>query len=150
MMVRAYAMGARSERGGGPGPFTVAIAVLVATVLCAGRGEAGPSVERGRYLVERVAMCGECHTPRGHDGTLDRERWLGGAPVVVQPPAFVTAWAIEAPRIAGLATYSDEQALRLFTEGLARNGQPLRPPMPQFRFTRDDAEAVLAYLRAQR
>jgi mono/diheme cytochrome c family protein len=106
-------------------------------------------VERGRYLVEQVAMCGECHTSRAQDGTLDREHWLGGAPVPVQPPAFVGAWAIEAPRIAGLAAYSDEQAIRLFTEGLARNGQPLRAPMPQYRFTRDDAEAVLAYLRAQ-
>ena len=111
-------------------------------------GAAG-GVERGRYVVERVAMCGECHTPRRQDGSLDLDRWLGGAPIPVQPPSFVGAWAIEAPRIAGLATYSDEQAMRLFTTGVARNGQPLRPPMPQFRFTRDDAEAVLAYLRAQ-
>ncbi len=110
---------------------------------------AAPPVERGRYLVEHVAMCGECHTPRQEDGTLDRELWLGGAPVPVQPPPFVAAWAITAPRIAGLATYTDEQAIRLFTAGVARNGQPLRAPMPQFRFTRDDAEAVLAYLRAQ-
>ena len=125
--------------------------LLVAFSLLVARGAvAAPPVERGRYLVEQVAMCPECHTPRRQDGTLDRERWLGGAPVPVQRPSFVAAWAIEAPRIAGLATYTDEQAIRLFTEGLARNGQPLRPPMPQFRFTRDDAEAVLAYLRAQR
>jgi len=124
--------------------------IVIAESTAAGPPDSRDAPERGRYLVERVAMCGECHTPRRGDGTLDRDRWLDGAPVVVEPPAFVTAWAIQAPRIAGLATYTDEQALRLFTEGLARNGQPLRPPMPQFRFSREDAEAVLAYLRAQR
>jgi len=119
-------------------------------VFVAARNAVAAPPERGRYLVEHVAMCGECHTPRQEDGTLDRELWLGGAPVPVQPPPFVAPWAITAPRIAGLATYTDEQAIRLLTTGLGRNGRPLRAPMPQFRFTRDDAEAVLAYLRAQR
>jgi mono/diheme cytochrome c family protein len=123
--------------------------IVVVSLLASRSAVAGPPVERGRYLAEHVAMCGECHTPRRQDGTLDRDRWLGGAPIPVQPPPFVTAWAIEAPRIAGLAAYTDEQAIRLFTTGTARNGQPLRPPMPQFRFTHDDAAAVLAYLRAQ-
>ncbi|MFN3954892.1 MAG: diacylglycerol kinase [Pararhodobacter sp.] len=35
---------------------------------------------RGRYLVEALAHCGECHTSRGRLGGLDRARWLGGAP----------------------------------------------------------------------
>ncbi len=127
---------------------TVAVLLALSLVAARGAGAATPA-ERGRYFVEQIAMCGECHTPRRQDGTLDRDRWLGGAPVPVQPPSFVGAWALEAPRIAGLATYSDEQAIRLFTAGVARNGQPLRAPMPQYRFTRHDAEAVLAYLRAQ-
>jgi mono/diheme cytochrome c family protein len=131
----------------------VGLLVALSLVIARGAGAAPPVAtgarERGRYLVEHVAMCGECHTPRRQDGTLDRERWLGGAPVPVQPPSFAAAWAIEAPRLAGLATYDDEQAIRLLTEGVARNGQPLRAPMPQYRFTHDDAEAVLAYLRAQ-
>jgi len=41
---------------------------------------ATPQVERGRYLVEALAHCGECHTPRNALGGLDRSRWLGGAP----------------------------------------------------------------------
>ena len=36
--------------------------------------------ERGRYLVEALAHCGECHTPRNALGALDRDRWLEGAP----------------------------------------------------------------------
>ena len=36
-------------------------------------------VERGRYLVEDVAMCGECHTPRNEHGELRTDAWLKGA-----------------------------------------------------------------------
>jgi len=35
---------------------------------------------RGQYLVEHLAHCGECHTPRDGLGGLDREAWLTGAP----------------------------------------------------------------------
>ena len=40
----------------------------------------GPEAERGRYLVEALAHCAECHTPRNALGGLDRSRWLSGAP----------------------------------------------------------------------
>ncbi len=36
--------------------------------------------ERGRYLVEALAHCAQCHTPRNVLGGMDRARWLGGAP----------------------------------------------------------------------
>lgn len=34
----------------------------------------------GRYLVEALGHCGECHTQRNVLGGLQRDRWLGGAP----------------------------------------------------------------------
>lgn len=37
-------------------------------------------LKRGRYLVESLAHCGECHTPRNALGGLDASRWLGGTP----------------------------------------------------------------------
>jgi len=37
-------------------------------------------ITRGRYLVEAVAHCGECHTPRDAIGGLNRDLWLTGAP----------------------------------------------------------------------
>ncbi len=43
-------------------------------------GEQTEQVARGRYLVEALGHCAECHTPRGPLGGLDRTRWLGGAP----------------------------------------------------------------------
>lgn len=44
-------------------------------------GELSPEEERGRYLVEALGHCGECHTPRGALGAMDRSRWLAGGPV---------------------------------------------------------------------
>ena len=39
----------------------------------------GEQLERGRYLVEALGHCGECHTPRNVLGALDDTRWLEGA-----------------------------------------------------------------------
>ena len=36
--------------------------------------------ERGRYLVEALGHCTECHTPRNLLGALRRDQWLAGAP----------------------------------------------------------------------
>jgi mono/diheme cytochrome c family protein len=39
-----------------------------------------PGLQRGRYLVEALGHCAECHTPRNLTGGLDVERWMQGAP----------------------------------------------------------------------
>ncbi len=39
-----------------------------------------PEAERGRYLVEALGHCAECHTPRGALGGLDKDAWMTGAP----------------------------------------------------------------------
>ena len=44
-------------------------------------GDLNPVEERGRYLAEALGHCGECHTPRGALGGMDRDRWLAGGPV---------------------------------------------------------------------
>ena len=36
--------------------------------------------ERGRYLVEAIGHCAECHTPRTALGGLQPNRWMAGAP----------------------------------------------------------------------
>jgi mono/diheme cytochrome c family protein len=43
-------------------------------------GDLTPEEARGRYLVEALAHCAECHTPRTPLGGLDRAAWLSGAP----------------------------------------------------------------------
>jgi mono/diheme cytochrome c family protein len=104
---------------------------------------------RGKYFVERVAMCVECHTPRDGSGRLLRGKYLKGAPVPVKSPPYAQMkWALRAPAIAGLPGYTAEQGVRLLTEGITADGRRPDPPMPPFQFTRADAEAIVAYLKS--
>lgn len=67
-------------------PFSIRRAIGLWKLLYAGDGgfvlaeAATPEIERGRYLAEALAHCGECHTPRNALGGLDTARWLAGAP----------------------------------------------------------------------
>ncbi|MEM1177066.1 MAG: cytochrome c [Acidobacteriota bacterium] len=110
-----------------------------------------PAIERGRYLVENVAMCGQCHSGRTVKGKLLKSDWLGGAPVPVpMPPTWAKPWAYRAPRIAGLPQHTDEEFVTLMTTGVNRDGRILMLPMPPFRMTEEDATAIAAYLRTLR
>ena len=108
---------------------------------------ADDNVARGRYLVENVATCWRCHSPVNASGERDRSRWLLGGQVGMTP-TVPSDWAIVAPRLAGSPPGTDEQFVHLLMTGISRNGHYLRPPMPQFRLSQADAEAVLAYLKA--
>jgi mono/diheme cytochrome c family protein len=113
-----------------------------------GGGSSAQTIARGEYLVKGVAVCWRCHTPRDADGRPDEQRWLLGGPVPFEPARPLDGWATVAPRLAGLPPGTDEEFIRLLTTGIARTGSPPRQPMPQFRMTRADAEAVLAYLKS--
>ncbi len=106
------------------------------------------NVEHGRYLAEQVAMCVECHSGRDGSGNiLPGERYLGGQ-IPVGPP-WAVDWATRAPRNQGLYGYSDALAMRLLTQGsIGRDGRQLKPPMPRFRMTPQDAADVIAYMRS--
>jgi mono/diheme cytochrome c family protein len=107
------------------------------------------SVARGKYIVDRVAMCVECHTPRNEQGQRLETEYLDGAPIPVSAPPFPNMrWAIKAPAIAGFIGYSKEQGIRLLTQGITSDGRIPNPPMPAFRLTRSDAEAVVDYLKS--
>ncbi len=106
-------------------------------------------ISRGRYLVERVAMCVQCHTPRTQTGELLETRYLQGGPVPVSaPPNFRIDWAYKAPGIAGLPGYTVQEGIKLLMEGVTPDGRIPKPPMPKFRLTRGDAEAVVIYLKS--
>jgi mono/diheme cytochrome c family protein len=109
----------------------------------------GGDVARGKYLVEDVAMCGQCHTPRDSSGNLDRNRWLQGAPMPWVPAdGLGTNWPLRAPRIGGNPPASDADMVKLLTTGVWTTGKPLRFPMMPFRMNASDAKAVVAYLKS--
>jgi mono/diheme cytochrome c family protein len=105
-------------------------------------------VARGRYIVEDVAMCSRCHSPLDAHGNRDTEHWLQGGAVGFVPTVPITEWAMLAPRIGGTPPGTDEEFVRLLMTGISRRGTYLRQPMPQFRMSQADAEAVLAYLKS--
>jgi mono/diheme cytochrome c family protein len=105
-------------------------------------------IERGRYLVEEVAKCAECHTPRKPDGELDANAWLRGAPIWIRPVAPIQNWADRAPALAGLPSFTDQQAEKVLEEGTGPNGEALRAPMHIYHMTHSDALAIVAYLKS--
>ncbi|MEJ1973604.1 MAG: hypothetical protein WDM96_14425 [Lacunisphaera sp.] len=58
------------------------------------------------------------------------------------------AWAPAAPAIAGLEGFTTEQAVKFLMTGERPSGVAPRPPMPEYRMNRDDAQAVVAYLKS--
>ncbi len=105
-------------------------------------------VARGKYIVEDVAMCGTCHTPRKPNGELDRGRGLAGAPVPYLPAQPTPDWPTVAPRLFGQPPASDVAMVTLLTTTIWTDGKQLRDPMPKFHMSTADAEAVVAYLKS--
>ena len=105
-------------------------------------------LRHGQYLAEHVAMCVECHSPRDAQGSIiPGEQYLGGG--IPFAPPWPNDWAARAPRNRGLVGYDDKAALRLLTEGaIGRDGRRLRPPMPRFFMTAQDAADVIGFLRS--
>jgi mono/diheme cytochrome c family protein len=105
-------------------------------------------VKRGKYLVEEVARCTECHTPRDSQGNLDDSRALQGAPVWIVPVHPDHNWAQQAPPLAGFAGYTEADGEAILERGQGLNGEVLRPPMHIYHLNHDDAVAIIAYLKS--
>lgn len=145
--------------------LTILLAAVGAAALAASRTSARPAqqksaaapatssakggdIERGRYIVEDVAMCEECHTPRDAGGNIDESRQLQGAPIWIEPVHHVTDWANRAPGLAGFVGFSDAQGEDILERGIGPNGIAIQPPMHIYHMNQADALAVIAYLRS--
>ena len=106
------------------------------------------AVARGKYLVEDAGKCGDCHTPFSEKGEPIKEQWLQGGTLSFKPTVPMPVWADKSSSIAGLAGWEKDAAIKFMMTGIALNGLPARPPMPQYRFNQQDAEAIVAYLKS--
>jgi len=133
--------------------LAVVLAVFCAAVLSSARPQpqsttAKAQLERGRYLVQQVGLCGDCHTPMDDKGQRVEAKALRGARIMFKPTAPMPVWGEFAPPIAGLPGFTDAQAITFLTTGKDVSGKFPAPPMPSYRFNKKDAADVLAYLRS--
>jgi mono/diheme cytochrome c family protein len=111
-------------------------------------GSKQQQIAHGEYLVKAIGQCGDCHTPMNEKGEFIEGKWLQGKKLEFASIVPMPVWADTSPNIAGLPSWDHEKAVQFFMTGLAPNGQPARPPMPQYKMNRADAEAVVVYLES--
>ncbi len=126
----------------------LALAILVACVAL-NVASAETPVERGKYLVEVLGACGNCHTPKGPQGDIPEKHRAGGFKI---EDAFGVAISsnITPDKATGIGSWSDAEIIRAIRDGKRKDGRTLGPPMPfdLYRKLADrDVKAMVAYLR---
>ncbi len=107
---------------------------------------ASPELERGRELVEVLAHCGECHTPRNALGGLETDAWLAGAPNPTGKGTIPALTPDELDWSAGDIAYYLETG---FTPDFDSAGGHMVEVIENFaQLPEGDRQAVAAYLKA--
>jgi mono/diheme cytochrome c family protein len=108
-------------------------------------------VERGKYLVEEVARCQECHTARTADNGFDQSQWLKGTTLIGVPATPPADWHQKSPDISSTSPLWQRWGDAGFSTFLqtAKNprGGKAGPPMPSYMMKAEDADAIVAYLK---
>ncbi|MGH8261015.1 MAG: c-type cytochrome, partial [Steroidobacteraceae bacterium] len=103
---------------------------------------------QGRYLVEALGHCGECHTPRGALQAVQSSKALGGA-ITQQWKAY----DITPDKTSGIGGWTDEELVSYLTTGFAKDHGPASGPMAEVisnslsRLPAADIHAIVTYLR---
>jgi len=105
-------------------------------------------LERGRYLVESVGHCAECHTPRDRFGGLRREQWLAGAPSLDGEGRVPNI----TPHADGLAVWSERDIVRYLKSGFTPEYDTVGGSMTKVqeniaRLPDSERAAIAAYLK---
>jgi mono/diheme cytochrome c family protein len=123
---------------------------FLAVLAAAPAANAQTSLERGRYLVDTVMTCQNCHTPKGPNGPQFDKALSGG--LRFDEPAFdVTASNITPDRDTGIGSWSDPEIRVALQEGTRPAGHHLAPIMPSGFYkilTPGDLDGIVAYLRS--
>ncbi|ALG90360.1 MULTISPECIES: c-type cytochrome [Actibacterium] len=109
-------------------------------------GDLTPELMRGRYLVEALGHCGECHTPRNALGGARRDAWLGGAP---NPGGQGTIPNITPARLTWSAQDIAYYLETGFTPEFDTAGGHMAPVIENLaKLPAEDRAAIAAYLKA--
>jgi mono/diheme cytochrome c family protein len=108
-----------------------------------------PEWNRGAYLSEALAHCGDCHTPRNALQALDNANKFGGT--------LVDGWRaydISADSATGVGSWSEVELAQYLSAGHAKGRGTASGPMAQAvhlsfeKMTPSDIRAVVTYLRS--
>jgi mono/diheme cytochrome c family protein len=108
-----------------------------------------PEWNRGAYLVEALAHCGECHTPRNLAFALDNRKKFGGAVT-----AGWRAFNISSDKSSGIGGWTDEDLAAYLSAGHAPGHGAASGPMGEAvdhslsQLAPEDIRAIVAYLRS--
>ena len=125
---------------------------LAALAMAATNIHAQAPLERGKYLVEGILTCGNCHTPRGPKGVLDTANRHAGGPQVWETAEYrVRPSNITPDKDTGIGGWNAAQVKASIRDGKRPNGQQISPQMPYgfYKiFTPADLDAVVAYVQS--
>ncbi|MGY3602538.1 MULTISPECIES: c-type cytochrome [unclassified Bradyrhizobium] len=108
-----------------------------------------PEWNRGAYLAEALAHCGECHTPRNLGFALDNRKKFAGAVT-----AGWRAFNISSDKATGLGNWSDEALVSYLSTGHALGHGTASGPMGEAvdnslsQLAPEDVRAIAVYLRS--
>ena len=110
-------------------------------------------VARGEYLAKHVTGCVECHAERDfskYAAPVKPESLGKGGENFGDPETPIRALYSKNITPAAIGSWTDGELLRAFTSGVNQDGEPLFPIMPYPRYarlSRQDAEAIVTYVR---
>jgi mono/diheme cytochrome c family protein len=113
------------------------------------RPDRSPEWNRGAYLSEAMAHCGDCHTPRNLMQALDNRRKYAGAVA-----AGWRAFNISSDRLTGVGAWSDAELTQYIGQGHAPGRGTATGPMAEavdlsLRYlTPSDLKAMVSYVRS--
>ena len=108
-------------------------------------------IERGRYLVEHVSLCSECHTPRNSIGVPNRTLYLAGAK---EGPFGEEMPNITPDKETGIGEWSRNDIAEYLVTGIKPdldNAQGLMAEIIEAgyrKMTKEDALAIADYLKS--
>jgi len=98
-------------------------------VVFASSAVAQTPLEHGRYLVNSILACGNCHTPKDAMGMPIAERELSGGLSFTTPAFNATASNITPDRQTGIGAWSDEAIKGAITHGIRPDNARLPAPL---------------------
>ena len=121
----------------------------VVAVALGGSAVAQPSAERGKYLVNTIMTCANCHSPKGPPAAVAGKDFSGGLSWD-EPPFKVTAPNITQDKETGIGEWTDAEIKTMLLTGKSRHGIQEAEVMPTAFYpilVPSDLDSIVAYLR---